>query len=104
MKIVNSLIVAASFSLSTLNAASFSWGISFGFGGCVQSPVYCPPPVIYSPVVYQPQVVVVPQPIVRHVVYHPPVVVVPQPIVCVSPVTTIYVGGHSHGHGHGRKR
>ena len=96
--IIKSLIVSALLSAFSVNAGHFSWGVSIGFGG----PVYCPPPVIYSPVVYQPQVVVVPQPIVRHVVYQPVVVVAPPPVV-YYPAPTIWVGGgHYHGHGHRR--
>jgi hypothetical protein len=104
MKTVNSLIVAALLGSVTVNAGHFSWGVSIGFGGGYCAPVYVPPPVICSPVVYQPQVVVVPQPIVRQVVCPPPVVIVPQPVVYYS-APTIWVGGsHVHGRGHGHRR
>ncbi len=98
--IIKSLLVASLLSSVTVNAGHFSWGVSINLG----FPVYCPPPqpVIYSPVVYHPQVVVVPQPIVRHVVYSQPVVVVAPPPVIYYPAPTIWVGGGHHHHGHRR--
>lgn len=117
-----SLILAALtsvFSIASVNAGGFSWGISFGIGGG-----YCPPvvyaPVVYAPVVYAPAVVytqpvvVAPQPIVQQVVVTQPAVVV-QPVIPVvnyyrpdcyrSPVSgTVWVGGASIHKGHRRHR
>lgn len=112
-----SLILAALtsvFSIASVNAGGFSWGISFGIGGG-----YCPP-VVYAPVVYAPAVVytqpvvVVPQPVVQQVVVTQPAVVV-QPVIPVvnyyrpdcyrSPVSgTVWVGGASGGHHHRKHR
>ena len=113
-----SLILAALtsvFSIASLSAGGFSWGISFGIGGG-----YCPP-VVYAPVVYAPAVVytqpvvVAPQPVVQQVVVTQPAVVV-QPVIPVvnyyrpdcyrSSVTgTVWVGGASISHkGHRRNR
>lgn len=98
MKKLNSLIVASLLGSVTANAGHFSWGVSVGFGG----PVYCPPPVVYTPVVYQPQMVVVQQPVVQHVVYPQPVVVVaPSPVV-YYPAPTIWIGGGHYHRGHRR--
>jgi len=97
--ITKSVLVTALLGSISVNAGHFSWGVSIGFGGGVYVPVYCPPPVIYSPVVYQPQVVVVPQPIVRQVVYPQPVVIVAPAPVVYYPDTTVWVGRrHHHGH------
>ena len=120
-----SLIIAtitSIFSILSVNAGSFSWGISFGFGGgfcapvyhphvvCVPSPVVCAAPVVYT------------QPIVQQVVYSQPVVYT-QPAVVVQPACTIpvvnyyrpdcyrspvsgtvWVGGASGGRHHRRNR
>lgn len=111
-----SLILAALtsvFSIASVNAGGFSWGISFGIGGG-----YCPP-VVYAPVVYVPAVVytqpvvVAPQPVVQQVVVTQPAVVV-QPVIPVvnyyrpdcyrSPVSgTVWVGGASIGNHHHRR-
>lgn len=100
-RIISKLLIAAAL-VSSVNAGHFSWGVSIGFGGVVHAPVYCPPPVVYTPVVYhQPQVVVVHQPVVHQVVYHPSVVVMPHPVVYYPPTATIWVGSHHH-HGHRR--
>ena len=112
-----SLILAALtsvFSIASVNAGGFSWGISFGIGGG-----YCPP-VVYAPVVYTPTVVytqpvvITPQPVVQQVVVTQPAVVV-QPVIPVvnyyrpdcyrSPVSgTVWVGGASGGHHHRKHR
>lgn len=107
-----SLILAALtsvFSIASVNAGGFSWGISFGIGGG-----YCPP-VVYAPaVVYTQPVVVAPQPVVQQVVVTQPAVVI-QPVIPVvnyyrpdcyrSPVSgTVWVGGASIHKGHRRHR
>ena len=114
-----SLILAALtsvFSITSVSAGGFSWGISFGIGGG-----YCPP-VVYAPVVcaptvvYTQPVVVAPQPVVQQVVVTQPAVVV-QPVCTIpvvnyyrpdcyrSPVSgTVWVGGASGGHHHRKHR
>ena len=106
------------FSIASVSAGGFSWGISIGIGGCV--PAYCPPvvctPVVCAPtVVYTQPVVVTSQPVVQQVVYTQPTVVV-QPVCTIpvvnyyrpdcyrSPVSgTVWVGGSSSHH-HRRHR
>jgi len=107
-------ILTLVFSLTDVNAGSFSWGISFGFGGGFCAPVYYPP-VVCAPVVCATPVVYT-QPVVHHIVYTQPVVYTPpvvytQPVCTVpvvnyyrpdcyrSPVTgTVWVGGASSSH------
>jgi len=113
-----SLILAALtsiFSIASVSAGGFSWGISIGIGGG-----YCPP-VVYAPVVCVPTVVytqpvVVTQPVVQQVVVSQSVVVA-QPVCTIpvvnyyrpdcyrSPVSgTVWVGGTSGNHHHGGHR
>lgn len=117
-------VLTSVFSIASVSAGGFSWGISFGFGGGFCAPVYHPPvvcvptPVVYTtPVIYsQPivQQVVYTSPVVQQVVVSQPAVVV-QPIIPVvnyyrpdcyrSPVTgTVWVGGASGGHHHRKHR
>jgi hypothetical protein len=109
-----SLILAALtslFSIASVSAGGFSWGISFGIGGG-----YCPPVVYVPTVVYTQPVVVVSQPVVQQVVVTQPAVVV-QPVCAIpvvnyyrpdcyrSPVSgTVWVGGASGGHHHRKHR
>ena len=106
-------VLTSVFSIVSVNAGGFSWGISFGFGGGFCAPVYCPP-VVCAPVVCTPTVVYT-QPVVQQVVYTQPAVVV-QPVYTIpvvnyyrpdcyrSPVSgTVWVGGASGGNHHHRR-
>jgi len=94
---IKALISLALLTSISATAGHFSWGISLGFGGGYCAPVYCPPPVVYVPVVYSQPVVVAPPTVVyTSVVYSPQVVVMPQPVV-YYPQPIVYVVGR-HGH------